>query len=195
METIHERSLDENVNKETLYNVWAKDYDNYLKKLGYTGPENMAELLSDHIDNKEVILDFGCGTGLLGQEIKKKIKPKYLYGVDISMGMIAKSMKKKIYNRLFCLDLSKDSSFSIENLSVVVSCGVFLEGHVSFEIIPKIMNLLKVGGRFFFTTRLSFYEKNKDLLGKILNKYKTIFITNLNYLPNVDCLAIGIKKI
>ena len=37
METIHERSLDENVNKETLYNVWAKDYDNYLKKLGYTG--------------------------------------------------------------------------------------------------------------------------------------------------------------
>ena len=62
METIHKRSLDENVNKETLYNVWAKDYDHYLKKLGYTGPKNMTELLSDHIDSKEVILDFGCRT-------------------------------------------------------------------------------------------------------------------------------------
>ena len=56
------------------------------------------------------------------------------------------------------------------------------------------MNLLQLGAGFF-TTRLSFYEKNKNLLANILKNYKTIFVTNLDYLPNVDCLTIAIKKI
>ena len=57
------------------------------------------------------------------------------------------------------------------------------------------MNLLELGGRFFFTTRLSFYEKNKEQLANILKNYKTIFVTKLDYLPDVDCLAFAIKKI
>ena len=50
-------------------------------------------------------------------------------------------------------------------------------------------------GKFFFTTRLSFFEKNKQLFQDVVKKYETIFITNLKYLDNVDCLAIGLKKI
>lgn len=194
-QTIHEKSFREDVNKMLLYNQWSQSYDKDVKVKGYVGPKELTKLLKDHIIVKDHVLDFGCGTGLLGKEIRKTIKPKKLYGLDISLGMIKLSKKKNIYDKLFCLDLYKNTLFSIDNLTIIVSCGVFLEGHVSFNIIPRIMSLLKKDGKFFFTTRLSFYETHKKVLHEMIKPYKTLFITNLKYLPNVDCLTIGLKKI
>lgn len=194
-QTLHELSFDENENKQEIYNMWSNDYDTYVKELGYEGPKNMTDLLKDHIEKNKVILDFGCGTGLLGEHVKKKLKPQNLLGVDISIGMIQKCKKKKIYDKLYCVDITENNIFKIENIDYIVSCGVFLEGHVSFEVIPKVMNMLKEGGSFFFTVRLSFYQTHKDLLNKIIKNYKTLFISNLKYIPNVECLIFGIKKI
>lgn len=192
---LHELSFDENEDKQEIYNLWSKDYDAYVKSIGYQGPKNMTNLLKDRIDKDAIILDFGCGTGLLGEQVKKKLKPKQLIGVDISIGMIDKCKKKKIYDKLYCVDITKNNIFKINNIDYIVSCGVFLEGHVSFNIIPKIMNMLTENGVFFFSSRLTFYEKHKSLFNDVVKNYKTLFISNLDYIPNVNCLLFGIKKI
>ena len=110
---LHELSFDENEDKQEIYNTWSKDYDSYVKGIGYTGPQNMSNLLKDHIHKDKLILDFGCGTVLLGEQIKKKLKPKQLIGIDISIGMIDKCKKKKIYDKLSCVDITKLCLFQI----------------------------------------------------------------------------------
>lgn len=195
MSDLHQNSFRDDIDKVLLYNNWSKNYDKDVKNKGYVAPKEMTKLLLVHIKKSDTVLDFGCGTGLFGKEIKKKIAPKELYGLDISMGMIDISRKKGIYDKLYCINIENRPTFYIPNLNVIVSCGVFLEGHVSFNMISNIMNLLLKDGKFFFTTRLSFFQKNKKLFQEVVKKYDAIFMTNLKYLDNVDCLAIGLKKI
>ena len=73
------------------------------------------------------------------------------------MGMINISRKKKIYNKLFCINIDNTPAFFIDNLNVIVSCGVFLEGHVSFKMIDKIMNLLDERWEVFFYNTIKFF--------------------------------------
>ena len=89
-------------NKIPIYQLKSKEkvldyYDNWTKKeqynkdmviWNYEAPQNTASLLNKHaIDKKINILDAGCGTGLVGKELKK-----YGYcnltGVDFSQSML-----------------------------------------------------------------------------------------------------------
>lgn len=51
------------------------------------------------------ILDLGCGTGLVGQELRN---PVYLVGVDVSLKMIKQNLAKKSnYDELICSEIIK----------------------------------------------------------------------------------------
>ena len=88
---LHDKSLNPNFNKSDIYDKWADTYDSYVGNLNYQGPDNLAGELSDFLEefpNRHLkILDFGCGTGLLGLAINKKLGGKYFFdidGIDIS---------------------------------------------------------------------------------------------------------------
>jgi predicted TPR repeat methyltransferase len=203
--SLHQASLDQNNDKRAIYNQWADTYEKYVLNLNYLGPKNVAENFRDFIlslnCNNLKILDFGCGTGLLGEEIHKNLIGNYQFeidGIDISENMIQKCREKNIYRNIIEINLLQDSLPPNYQYDYIVSSGVFLEGHVSFKVINKLLDNLKQFGSLFITIRESF--KNQEI-----NEYQEfilqnprlefLFETNIEYLPNVGCKLIIVKKL
>ena len=124
-------------NKKEIYDSWCDTYEDDGQQ-EYQGPKEVANRLLEMVFGmnyfyqyrKFKVLDFGCGTGLLGQELRKLNIPCCLEGVDISSGMLDKAREKGAYNLLYQQDIKTKPLNKLYN--VVLSCGVFLEG-VSFR--------------------------------------------------------------
>lgn len=193
---LHQKSLDYTVNKTTVYDKWANTYEDYVKSIKYIAPIEFTKiLLKYNIFIIPKILDFGCGTGLLGTEIKKNLECT-LDGIDISEQMINKCKQKKCYNDIYNIDLSK-SEF-LKKYDIIVSCGVFLEGHVDIAIINKLEKLLNDNGSIIFTIRDSYIKKCGNKFEEIVNNnpnLKNIYFESIKYLDNVSSSLIILKKI
>ena len=209
---LHKLSLDPKINKEKIYDKWAETYDGYVNKLNYLAPKNVAREVVEFLDVYKMvetelnldhlkILDFGCGTGLLGQELKKVLEGSYTFeigGIDISDKMIEKCREKLVYNLLAKKDLFKEELPDKNTYDLIVSSGVFLEGHVSFEMVDILLDYLKKDKFIAFTIRDSFKkEKVKDYNKYVISnpRLEILFNLNIDYLPNVDCTLIIGKKI
>lgn len=202
-EKIHEQSMDPTRNKIEIYNKWSNSYEDYVKNLEYYGPINLSLKVKEFIDSKTDIniLDFGCGTGLVGIELHKLLSKEYnlnIDGIDISENMIKKCREKNIYNHIWNLDLTQKSLPDNYQYDFIVSSGVFLEGHVNFSIIETLLNSLKSQNYIVFTTRLSFLNKNFADFYNYVTKNKRcnmVYCEDIDYLKNVKCKLIILYKI
>ena len=84
------------------YDEWGeKDkYNKDMVEWNYTGPQETVDVFRRYTENKEIlILDAGCGTGLVGLQLKK-FGFKYFHGADLSQklldtgGRVSKFKKK-----------------------------------------------------------------------------------------------------
>lgn len=199
---LHNLSLKEEIDKKYVYNIWADSYENYVKNLDYQGPQSLVFTLNNYFSNIQInkkidILDFGCGTGLLGLEIKKNfIKDFNLDGIDISTNMIEKSKQKNIYSNLWNFDIGKE--ILNKHYDLIVSSGVFLEGHAPLSLINNLIDLTYKNGLLFITFRQSYINDNKqefDLYTKKNQKINIIKNLDINYLPGIKCALFIFKKI
>ncbi len=105
---------------ERLFDDYADRFETSLvEKLGYSVPGKLAALIAETADIPEhfrLAIDLGCGTGLLGPEIRARVGR--LEGYDLSKGMLAKAAEKHVYDHLGQADLSLEPQLS----------GVFDEG-------------------------------------------------------------------
>jgi predicted TPR repeat methyltransferase len=84
-----------------LFDDYAPRFDKHLtKNLGYRAPALIAEALSTVASGRRFAsaLDLGCGTGLMGAELRSLTD--HLAGVDLSAAMIAKARERGLYDRL-----------------------------------------------------------------------------------------------
>jgi predicted TPR repeat methyltransferase len=84
-----------------LFDDYAPRFDKHLTdNLGYRAPALIAEALSAIAPGRRFAsaLDLGCGTGLMGAELRSHTDR--LSGVDLSAAMIAKARERGIYDRL-----------------------------------------------------------------------------------------------
>lgn len=211
---LHSLSMKVTGNKNEIYNKWADTYDNYVKSFEYCGPLELVKLIKMHhfFDNKSEIsiLDFGCGTGLLGEEFNSNHLDNCklnMTGVDISENMISKCSERNVYNNLVCRDILKDESEKDildklnvkEEFDLLISCGVFLEGHVSLWEVNKILiNLVKEqGGIIAFTVRNSFLQESPKFFMSLFDNSRIRIIAKVKiaYLKGVDAWAIILKRV
>ena len=78
------------------YNAEAEDYEEMYLTMGYHDHEKVneiaMELIPDVARRAEIeVIDMGCGTGLVGDELFKKGGFKIITGVDASVEMMAKA--------------------------------------------------------------------------------------------------------
>lgn len=128
---LHQLSMLDNTNKSDIYDKWSTNYDEYVKECQYNGPRELVQRLKVLLafngvkkeSNKIKVLDFGCGTGLVGEEIKKSNLILILHGIDISNKMLEKAKEKKRYHQLFLKNLYEETLE--ERYDFIVSCVFF----------------------------------------------------------------------
>lgn len=149
-----------------LYDSWADDYDDeLLDELGYVAPQLTAEAFRRHVpDHGAMVLDVGCGTGLVGEELAKA-GYRHVDGLDISGEMLARAQKKGVYEALFQADLTQSLDLPSAHYDAVISSGTFTHGHVGPEGLDELVRVTKPGGVICFTINDGVY-KTYDFTGK-----------------------------
>ncbi|OWV72251.1 methyltransferase [Rhizobium sp. R634] len=90
---------------ERLFDDYADRFETSLvEKLDYSVPQKLAALVASTARRYECAVDLGCGTGLLGPEIRAHVGR--LEGFDLSQKMLAKAAEKGVYDYLAQADLS-----------------------------------------------------------------------------------------
>ncbi|OCI96835.1 methyltransferase [Rhizobium sp. AC27/96] len=99
---------------ERLFDDYADRFETSLVgKLGYSVPGKLAALIAATAEipkHFRLAVDLGCGTGLLGPEIRGRVDQ--LEGYDLSKGMLVKAAEKHVYDHLGQADLSLEPSLS-----------------------------------------------------------------------------------
>ena len=182
-----------------VYRDWAKkyDYDND-HVLGTVSQPKSVNLLSTRLKDKTAkIIDVGCGTGLVGEELKAK---DFIYfdGLDISKDMLSIA-KSRGYRNLFLGSLNKQLPVLDDAYDAAMCIGVFTHGHVSSDRFNELCRIVKPGGYVCFTINEGVFEEYgfKEMIAEFqLNKvwevislYKDDYMT-LENVKGYYCLAV-----
>ena len=176
------------------YQDWTKKnkYNQDMVNWKYTAPQETVLVLKKYaLNNKYKILDAGCGTGLVGIELKK-----YGYsnidGVDFSQNMLD-LIPQGIYKKIEKVDLNKPLKFKTNMYDVVMCVGTFTYGHVKPQALDELIRITKNGGLICFTINEGIYEeygfdnKIKELTNNKLWNVKEFFKSD--YIVNKDVNA------
>tara|TARA_B100000686_G_scaffold278129_1_gene297939 strand:+ start:474 stop:1103 length:630 start_codon:yes stop_codon:yes gene_type:complete len=175
------------------YDEWGTNnkYDQDMIDWDYTGPKETVEIFKNHAKNKEIkIYDAGCGTGLVGVELKK-----YGYnnfdGVDLSQKLLD-LVPYGLYKNLSKTDLNKPLNIKDNEYDAVLCVGTFTFGHVKPPALDEFIRISKNKGLLCFTINEGIYEeygfdkKIKELTEKNLWKKKEFFKSNYIASKNVN---------
>ena len=185
------------------YKDWA-DNNKYNKDMvdwNYTASHEAVTILKKYAFNKNFkILDAGCGTGLVGIELKK-YGYSNIEGVDFSQSMLD-LVPQNIYQKIEKIDLNKPLKFKHNIYDVVMCVGTFTYGHVKPHALDEIIRITKNKGLVCFTINEGIYEeygfdkKIKELTNNKLWNVKEFFKSNYITTKDVEawlCLAEIIK--
>lgn len=130
---------------ERVYDDWAERYDDdTVGALGYVGPAVAAAKLVE-LTQPGVVLDAGCGTGLVGVELAK-LSDATIDGVDLSEGMLDRARVRGIYRNLERADLTQRLNIADDTYDAAICVGTLTEGHVGPEALDELARVVRPGG-------------------------------------------------
>ncbi len=185
------------------YQDWTNNnkYNKDMVDWNYTAPQETVSVLKKYAFNKNFkILDAGCGTGLVGIELKKHGYTN-IEGVDFSQNMLD-FVPNGLYKKIEKVDLNKLLKFKDNTYDVVMCVGTFTYGHVKTQALDELIRIIKNNGLICFTINEGIYEeygfdkKIKELSDKKYWKVKEFFKSDYITTKDVEawlCLAEIIK--
>jgi ubiquinone/menaquinone biosynthesis C-methylase UbiE len=174
---------------EDYYGEWTVEnkYDKDMVDWKYSGPQETVDLFKKHTPNKDIkILDAGCGTGLVGIELKRNGFDN-LDGADFSQKMLD-LIPKNIYQNLFKIDLNQKVNIKDNTYEGLTCVGTFTFGHVNPPALDEMVRICITGSLIGFTINIGIYEeygfdkKIKELEDK--NSWKIIEFFKSNYIAS-----------
>jgi len=137
----------------------------------YTGPKESVNAYKMYEVNKDaLIFDAGCGTGLVGQELKK-IGFKNFHGTDLSQKLL-NTVPSDLYLKLFKSDLNQPIDLKDNSYDAVFCVGTFTYGHVKPNALNEFIRITKKGGLVCFTINEGIYQEYK--FDKKINELKKL---------------------
>ena len=142
------------------YDEWGEGnkYDKDMADWNYTGPKETTEVFIKHEKNKDAkIYDAGCGTGLVGVELKKYGFSNF-YGADLSQKLLD-LVPKGLYKKLEKVDLNKSIEAEDNVYDAVMCVGTFTFGHVKPPALDEFIRITKNKGLICFTINEGIHEE------------------------------------
>lgn len=140
---------------EALFDQYAPRFESaLLQKLGYQVPKLLDDMLQDAmadfgIEHFALALDLGCGTGLMGERLRKKVS--FLEGVDLSAAMIAETGRKGVYDRLDKAELVEHLAGRAADADLVTAADVFIYCGALPPVLAAVVPAMRPGGLLAFS--------------------------------------------
>lgn len=132
----------------SIYDQWAATYNDVVgdKAQEYVAPTLATQAaiefsLSTGGPTNKVILDAGCGTGLVGQALAVS-GVKAIDGLDLSAPMLDVARKTGVYRDLDQADMTQPIKKGHNVYDIVLCVGTLTQGHVGPE--PALRELVRV---------------------------------------------------
>ena len=141
------------------YDEWGeKDkYNKDMVEWNYTGPQETVDVFRRYTENKEILIfDAGCGTGLVGIQLKK-FGFKYFHGADLSQKLLD-TVPKQLYQKLIKVDLNKPIDVKDNFYDAIMCVGTFTFGHVKPQALDEFVRVTKKNGLICFTINEGIYK-------------------------------------
>ncbi len=183
------------------YDEWGeKDkYNKDMVEWNYTGPKETVEVFKKYSENKNILIfDAGCGTGLVGQELKK-FGFNNFHGADLSQKLLD-TVPKNLYQKLIKVDLNKPISILDDFYGAVMCVGTFTFGHVKPQALDEFVRITKKGGLICFTINEGIYKEygfdNKIDSLKKERKWEELEFFKSDYIASKDVNAwLGLYRV
>lgn len=180
-------SASDSTSLRTVYDDWSHVYDADMKNesINYVAPDIAVKKILLHLQQSEsenhetsevemgeagtlggpgaalgnkVMLDAGCGTGLVGVKLAEA-GAKIVDGVDLSEGMLSVAAKAGVYRELGAADLSKPIEKGDATYDVLVCVGTLTHGHVGpTPALGEFLRIIKSGGLVVATVLEDIWE-------------------------------------
>ena len=181
------------------YDEWGYKYDQDMVDWNYTGPKETVTLFKKYTNNKEIkIYDAGCGTGLVGVELKK-CGYRNFDGADLSQKLLD-LVPKDLYQNLSKVDLNQSLDIKDNEYEAVLCVGTFTFGHVKPPALDEFIRIIKNKGLLCFTINEGIYEEygfDKKLISlNENNKWKELEFFKSDYIASKDVNAwLGLYRV
>ena len=172
-----------------FYDEWG-DKDKYNKDMAdwdYTGPKETVSVFKKYAENKDILIfDAGCGTGLVGRELKK-FGYNNFHGADLSKTLLD-TIPKDLYKKLDKIDLNQSIKVDNDYYGAVMCVGTFTYAHVKPNALDEFVRITKNKGLICFTINEGIHEeygfdkKIEELEKK--NKWKKIKFFKSDYIAS-----------
>ena len=167
------------------YDEWGEEnkYDKDMVDWNYTGPKETSEVFNKHAKDKNIkIFDAGCGTGLVGVELKKFGFVNF-YGADLSQKLLD-LVPSGLYKSLEKVDLNQKINHEDNTYDAVMCVGTFTFGHVKPPALDEFIRITKNSGLICFTINEGIHEeygfdKKLDELKKKINGKRLNFLSRI----------------
>lgn len=136
---------------QALFDDFAGRFErSLLQDLEYQGPALIAEIVgTGGPEGLGSVLDLGCGTGLVGERLRRHCA--WLDGVDLSEGMLEKARAKRIYDGLFQGDAAAFLTSPPRLYNWIVAGDVLNYVGALDQVMAGLALALHSGGRAVFT--------------------------------------------
>ena len=160
---------------EALFDEYAPRFESELVgDLGYSVPPLLGPMIADALAGVRVAraVDLGCGTGLVGVEIRSLCDR--LEGVDLSARMLAEARRKGVYDDSVQAELMEFLAADPGGIGLATAADVFIYSGPLPPVLAAAYAKLAPGGLFGFSLELH------DRAGTLLQRRQ------LRYAHNAD---------
>jgi 2-polyprenyl-3-methyl-5-hydroxy-6-metoxy-1,4-benzoquinol methylase len=138
---------------EKFWDRAANTYDQEEKK-DLPTYQKIIEKTRKQLNTNDIVLDFGCGTGLVSNEIAGNVKQ--IHAIDISSKMIAIANDKAILRKIENIDYAHSTLFDEQlrkgSLDVILAFYLLHLVEDSQKVMQRINELLRPGGLLISAT-------------------------------------------